>query len=146
VIGDVIDNLTSVLTTVGSRDTELSNLILQLQQFVSGLAQDRSTIGDSINGVNALATSTAGLLSQVRAPLAKDITDLSALAAKLNQNSGPIKYVIQNMPNTAAAVIRAASYGSWLNFYLCTVEGYVTLPGGKQLTIPLSASAQPRCK
>ena len=38
VIGEVIDNLTSVLTAVGERDSELSNLIIQLRTFVSGLA------------------------------------------------------------------------------------------------------------
>ena len=52
VIGDVINNLTNVLNTLGDRDTELSNLIVQLQGFISGLAQDRTTIGNAIDGIN----------------------------------------------------------------------------------------------
>ncbi len=146
-IGSVIDNLTGVLDAVGSRDTELSNLILQLQQFISGLAQDRTTIGDSIDGINALATSTAGLLGQVRAPLAKDINDLSALTAALNRpaNQQQLEYDLQQLPVTVGPLIRTASYGSWFNFYLCSASGTVTLPGGKNLTIPLQRSPQARC-
>ena len=53
VIGSVITNLNSVLTTIGQRDTELSNLIVQLQGFISGLSNDRKTIG------NALTASTS---------------------------------------------------------------------------------------
>jgi phospholipid/cholesterol/gamma-HCH transport system substrate-binding protein len=150
VIGDLIDNLSSVLTAVGSRDTELSNLILQLQGFVSGLAQDRQTIGSSIDGINALATSTAGLLSQVRAPLAKDVVDLTALTNNLNANKGTIQFVVQHLAPTVAGLIRTASYGSWFNFYLCSVSGVVTLPGlaGKstELTIPAASSSQARCQ
>ena len=62
VVGQVIDNLNSVLTTIGQRDTELDQLIVQLQSFVSGLAGDRTAIGSAIDGINNLANSTAGLL------------------------------------------------------------------------------------
>jgi phospholipid/cholesterol/gamma-HCH transport system substrate-binding protein len=151
VIGDLIDNLNSVLTAVGSRDTELSNLILQLQGFVSGLAQDRQTIGASIDGINALATSTAGLLTQVRAPLAKDVTDLTGLTDNLNANKSTLQYVITNLAPTVAGLIRTASYGSWFNFYLCSVSGTITLPGaiaGKPVTLNLDSlsSSQARCQ
>jgi phospholipid/cholesterol/gamma-HCH transport system substrate-binding protein len=127
VIGDVVNNLTSVLTTLGDRDTELSNLIVQLQGFISGLAEDRTTIGNAIDGINSLATQTAGLLTNVRAPLARDIKDVTGLVGVLNANSGTIKYVLQQLPGTVGALIRTASYGSWFNFYLCTTS--LELPG-----------------
>jgi len=146
VIGSVVDNLSSVLKAVGSRDTELSNLILQLQQFVSGLAQDRTVIGNSIIGINALTTSTASLLTQIRGPLAKDITDLTALTGVLNKNSDTVKFVLQQLPGTVASLIRTASYGSWFNFYLCTLSGTITLPGKNIVKIPLSKNPAPRCQ
>jgi len=146
VIGNVVDNLTSVLSAVGARDTELSNLILQLQQFISGLAKDRTSIGNSIDGINVLATSTAGLLTQVRAPLAKDVTDLTAFAGDLNNNRATINYVLAQFPGTVASLIRTGSYGSWFNFYLCTVQGTVKLPGGKVMEIPVTKSPAARCQ
>lgn len=145
VIGDVIDNLTSVLNTIGRRDTELSDLIVQLQGFISGLADDRATIGNALSGINNLTTSTAGLLTQVRAPLARDIKDVTGLVGVLNANSKTIKFVVNQLPPTLRALIRTASYGSWFNFYLCDQSGTLTLPGGKILDIPVKPSAKARC-
>lgn len=135
VIGDVVDNLTQVLTTLGNRDQQLSQLIIQLKNFVSGLAGDRKTIGNAIDGINGLATSTAGLLTQVRAPLARDVKDLTGVVATLNANSKTTKFVLQQLAPTVAGLIRTASYGSWFNFYLCAAEGAVVLPGGLSLPI-----------
>jgi phospholipid/cholesterol/gamma-HCH transport system substrate-binding protein len=133
VIGDVIDNLSSVLTAVGERDTELSQLIQQLTNFISGLAADRNTIGNAIDGVNRLATSTAGLLTQVRAPLASDIRDITKLTDNLNANSSTITYVLQQLPPTVAGLIRTASYGSWFNFFLCSFS--VALPNSPTINL-----------
>jgi phospholipid/cholesterol/gamma-HCH transport system substrate-binding protein len=144
-IGDVVNNLTEVLNTLGDRDTELSNLIVQLQGFISGLAQDRTTIGNAIDGINNLATSTSGLLTQIRAPLARDIKDVTGLVGVLNQNSGDITYVLKQLPGTVGTLIRTGSYGSWFNFYLCSVSGTLALPGGKTLKIPFQTSPKARC-
>ena len=145
VIGEVIDNLTGVLTAVASHDDELSQLIVQLRRFVGGLAADRTTIGNAIDGINGLATSTAGLLTQVRAPLAQDIKDVSRLSKVLYQNKSTIQYVIDQLPPTVGALIRTASYGSWFNFYLCTLSGVLTFPGGSSKPFKISQGKQARC-
>jgi phospholipid/cholesterol/gamma-HCH transport system substrate-binding protein len=144
-IGDVITNLSQVLDTLGQRDTELSNLIVQLQGFISGLAHDRFSIGNAIDGINNLTTNTAGLLTQVRAPLAKDIKDITGLVGVLNHNSGTIQFILNELPATVGPLVRTASYGSWFNFYLCTLSGTMTLPGGKVLNIPLKPANKSRC-
>lgn len=146
VIGEVIDNLSSVLTSIAQRDSELSNLIIQLKDFVSGLAKDRTTIGNSITGINNLATSTAGLLTQIRAPLKADVKGLTGLASSLNKNSSSVQYLLDNLAPTVGGLIRTAQYGSWFNFYLCSVsaDSTVTLPGGNgtTLTIPIQQLIQ----
>jgi phospholipid/cholesterol/gamma-HCH transport system substrate-binding protein len=135
VIGDVVNNLDSVLTAVGKRDQELSQLIIELRRFVSGLAQDRTTIGNSIDGINRLATSTAGLLKQARQPLRTDIVKLTGLVGVLNRNQPTLSFVIHQLPPTVAGLIRTAQYGSWFNFYLCQANGTIYLPGGKPINI-----------
>jgi phospholipid/cholesterol/gamma-HCH transport system substrate-binding protein len=137
VIGSVVDNLSSVLTVVGDRDAQLSDLITQLQGFISGLAADRTTIGNSIDSINLLTTSTASLLSQIRAPLAKDITDLTALTANLNAHGATIDAYLKQLPNTVAALVRTGSYGSWFNFYLCSIQADIKMPNGTLLPIPI---------
>jgi phospholipid/cholesterol/gamma-HCH transport system substrate-binding protein len=145
VIGDVIDNLSSVLQTVGERDAELNDLIVQLQGFISGLANDRDTIGNAIEGVNRLAQSTAGLLTQVRQPFARDVKSITGLVDTLNRNSGTLTFVIKQLAPTVGALIRTGSYGSWFNFYLCEASGTLVLPGGYKKELTFSSSKQPRC-
>jgi phospholipid/cholesterol/gamma-HCH transport system substrate-binding protein len=128
VIGSVIDNLSSVLNAVGQRDEQLTQLIIQLKNFVSGLAQDRKTIGNAIVGIN-------GLLTKIRAPLKNDVVQLNGLVATLNKHSDTTTFVLKQLPPTVAGLIRTASYGSWFNFYLCSIEGQVSI-GTLAIPIP----------
>ena len=146
VIGNVIDNLTTVLNTVGQRDAELDQLIIQLQSFVSGLADDRTAIGDAIVGVDNLTNKTAGLLTDIRGPLAQDITDVTGLVGVLNNNTPAVTFFLKELAPTIGTLIRTADYGSWFNFYLCSVNGTLTLPGGVIKNIPLANSQEARCQ
>jgi phospholipid/cholesterol/gamma-HCH transport system substrate-binding protein len=132
VIDDVIGNLNSVLRTITSRGNELAGLITTLQQLVSGLAADRQSIGSAIGAISSLDSATAGLLQVGRAPLSEDITQLGRLAGNLADNSGTVNTFLQNLPLKMADITRLASYGSWLNFYLCaaTVTGVRSATGG----------------
>jgi phospholipid/cholesterol/gamma-HCH transport system substrate-binding protein len=144
VIGDLVDNLSSVLDTLGQRDQKLSELIIQLQRWVTGLSGDRKTIGESITGINDLAASTTGLLVKSRPQLKQDVIDLTGLAQTLNAGSSTIDGILQRFPNKIAALTRTATYGSWFNFYLCSLGGTVTLPGNIPVT-PTAGLPPTRC-
>jgi phospholipid/cholesterol/gamma-HCH transport system substrate-binding protein len=133
VIDDVIGNLNSVLHTITSRGNALAGLVTTLQQLVSGLAADRQPIGSAIAAISSLNSATAGLLQVGRAPLSQDITQLGRLAGNLAANSGTVNTFLQNLPLKMADITRLASYGSWLNFYLCaaTVTGVRSALGGR---------------
>jgi len=142
VIDDVIGNLNSVLRTITSRGNALAGLITTLQQLVSGLAADRQSIGSSIAAISSLNSATAGLLQVGRAPLSEDITQLGRLAGNLADNSSVVNTFLQNLPLKMADITRLASYGSWLNSYLCaaTVTGVRSATGGPGPTgVPVTA-------
>jgi phospholipid/cholesterol/gamma-HCH transport system substrate-binding protein len=133
VIDDVIDNLNSVIVTISSRDSALAGLITSLQELVSGLAANRQPIGEAISAIGSLTSATAGLLQLGRPPLRDDITQLQRLAANLAANSPVVNTFLQDLPVKMADIARLASYGSWLNFFLCqaTVSGVrTTRPAG----------------
>ena len=139
VIGEVIMNLNAVLDTVNARDEQLSALILQLQRLVSGLAADREPIGQAIVSIDQLAGTTAGLLRDARPPLRDDIAALGALSTNLADSSQVIDRVLQFLPEKLTKLSRAASYGSWFNFYLCGAQGTVTVPvTNAPLVVPLT--------
>lgn len=132
VIGRTITNLNAVLGTVGARDSQLDQLLVQLQRFVSGLSADRVAIGQSLTAIDGLAADTAGLLSQARPPLKADIANLGRLATTLNSpaNTKTFETFMDTWPNKVNTLTRTATYGSWFNFYLCKFDGTVVLPTG----------------
>ena len=135
IVGQLIDNLNDVLVIIGDRDQELSDLIVSLQQFVSGLKDDRQAILGSLHDISELSVQTADLVDQAREPLTRDIGQLRRLAATLDRNQPEIDKALQILPLKLQKIGRTASYGSWFNFYLCNFRGQVTLPAaaGQQL-------------
>jgi len=147
VIGEVVGNLNAALTTINQRGDKLSDLVVQVQQLVSGLAADREPIGDAIDALGGLADTTAGLLNEAREPLKQDIAALGGLVNNLNDSEAVVEHFIQFLPEKTAKLTRTVSYGSWFNFYLCSLEGSVGIPGiiTQPIDVPISAVNQERC-
>jgi phospholipid/cholesterol/gamma-HCH transport system substrate-binding protein len=146
VIDGVIDNLNSVLQTINNKGDDLSDLITTLQELVSGLAADRQPIGSAISALSQLTSATAGLLQVGNAPLQQAITQLGRLSGNLAAASPTVNTFLHNLPLKLTDIARLGSYGSWLNFYECSValSGVKSSYGGKAPTgIPVTAS---RCK
>jgi phospholipid/cholesterol/gamma-HCH transport system substrate-binding protein len=122
VIGRVVDNLTTVLDTVGRRDADLNSLITQLRRLAAGFAQDRTTIGESVVGIGKLTDATAGLLAGIRPAVREDLKQLKTLAKNLDDNKAVVDGVLQRLPGKLDRIISTATYGGWFNFYLCGVE------------------------
>ncbi|MBC7374298.1 MAG: MCE family protein [Frankiales bacterium] len=145
VIGRVLVNLEKVLATVDDRSSELGDLVVQLRALSTGFAQDRVAIGASFDGINDLTSATAGLLSDVRAPLRTDITQLKGLATTLADNKQIVDGVLTRLPGKLDTIIGTATYGSWFNFYLCGFDGTVVLPTGAVMS-PKFVNDAARCK
>lgn len=133
VIGRVITNLTTVLTTVEQHDTALGELLIQLQRFVSGLAADRKAIGESLTNINSVTDETARLLMAGRPDIKNDIAQLGALSTTLNkpENTRLYEKFITGAPGKISTITRTATYGSWFNYYLCHFDAKnLLLPTG----------------
>jgi virulence factor Mce-like protein len=149
VIGSVIDNLSTVMGSLAARDEQLSGLVVSLQQFVTGLAADRDAIFDSLVTIDELAATTTGFLEDARAPLTADIEALGDLSTNLADSGDVLEGFLQLAPTKLDLITRTAVNGSWFNFYMCSADGTVTLPGvgGSDVGItqpvePLSSDAE----
>ncbi|WP_433176440.1 MCE family protein [Actinoallomurus sp. CA-150999] len=146
VIGRVIDNLDKVISTIDSRDQEVSALITNLKSLVGGLAADRHAIGESLVSVNQLVYTTNGLLTDVRPSVKADIASLGHLSKVLAANGNQLDKAFQTMPTNFMLLDRAASYGSWFNFYLCSLDARIGLPGKVSFNTPQILNESARCK
>ena len=134
VIGEVIGNLDSVLKTINGKGDALANLVSTLQRLVSGLAGDRAAIGDAVSGIADLTDATAGLFEQARPGLQAGIKGLGDVSANLNKDSGDVDKFLDNLPKKLNELGRVSSYGSWMNFYLCSAVLQSTPPRGVPAT------------
>jgi virulence factor Mce-like protein len=146
VIGRVIDNLDKVLGTIDARDQEVSSLIINLRSLVAGLSGDRKAIGDSLVSVNDLINTTDGFLTNARPPLKRDIATLGQLSKVLADNGGQLDKAFAAMPTNFTLLDRVASYGSWFNFYLCSLDAQIGLPGKVSVNTPQIVNESARCK
>ena len=135
IIGQLIENLNEVMVTLGNRDTELSNLLIKLREFISGLSQDRQAILGSLDSVSALAVETSDLVTGIRPSLTEDIKQLRRVAGNIDAEKAEVDRALQVLPIKLNKVGRTAIYGSWFNFYLCNFKGRIRLPGGA--TVPV---------
>jgi phospholipid/cholesterol/gamma-HCH transport system substrate-binding protein len=136
VIGQVVENLTTVLDTLNDREDDFDDLVVTLQKLVSGFNRDRKPLGEAVTAMGDLTTVTAGLLEDGRAPLKKDIRELGRLSTHLGDHTPQIEDFLEKSPAKMTALARLSSYGSWFNLYLCEarVSGVTTSDGSKPPT------------
>ncbi|ANH93991.1 MCE family protein [Streptomyces sp. NPDC058319] len=145
VIGAVVKNLNTVLTTLNEREAGFDTLVDTLRRLVSGFNDDRKPLGRAVAAMGDLTTVTAGLLQDGRAPLKQDIRELGRLSGNLGDATGQIQDFLAKSPAKMTALARLSSYGSWFNLYLCEarVSGVSTSDGSKPPTG--IAVTEPRC-
>jgi len=122
VIGEVITNLNDVLDVINQRTPELNNLITRLENLVDGLAKDREPIGEAVESLGNLSKVTSNFLEDAREPVKKDIAALGELTSNLNDHEKVVEHFIQFMPHKTAKMARTVSYGSWFNFFACSLK------------------------
>jgi len=146
VIGQVISNLNTMLGTIDSHRDDFSTTVDQLQRLISGLAQDRTQLGDSLAQVNSLAGRTGGFLRDLRPELVGTTEQTHRLARTLNEDLPLLDYNLNQLPVDLARVGRAGAYGSFFNFYLCGIQIRLDgpVPNGF-IDTPFLLSDAPRC-
>ncbi|HET7682740.1 MAG TPA: MlaD family protein [Marmoricola sp.] len=135
-VGEVIDNLNEVLVTLSGRDKELSELIVQLRDFVGGLTQDKDAILGSLDSISNLSEQTADLVTGVRPGLVRSIKELREVAGNLKAGREEIDRALQILPIKLTKIGRTAIYGSFFNFYLCEFHATVMLPDKLTQALP----------
>ncbi|MCR6031150.1 MCE family protein [Nocardioides sp. zg-579] len=129
-IGEVITNLDRLLGTVDRRRTQLSELVLGLEEWMGNLAEDREVIGTSVQNLSELTDTVADLLTRARPLLAEDVRELRVLVKTLakKENLEVLTGLLERLPEAMTDQTRIGTYGSWYNYYLCDFEGSIKLP------------------
>ena len=145
-IGDVITNLNGVLTTVDDNRENVDSIVVDLQQLVSGLADNSEPIGESVSRLNDASANMTTLLSDVRPALREDVAQIDRVAQLINEDEPFVENVMNRLPSDFEKMGRLGVYGSFFQFYLCGVIVEITSPGtGESVYLPQYEQTTGRC-
>jgi len=144
-ITSLIDNLNVLLGSLDSRDTQLRQTIGEFRRLVTGLAEDRDPITDSVVAINEMASELSGLFASARGPFKSTVIAVDQLARLLNTNTKTLTKVLDSLPAAYQVLDRVGSHGTFFNFYLCAAQVRISGPDGQPITTPVVRSQVERC-
>ncbi len=144
-VEQLIDNLRTVLSTLTKEGGNFSDAIDRLERMVTELASQRDPIGAAIDSLDKGTASLTDLLVQARPPLAATIGQLNRLAPLLDQDKDLLDSAIQRAPHNFRKLTRTASYGSFIQFYICGLTLRVSDLQGRTAVFPWFEQKGGRC-
>lgn len=145
VIGQLIENLDTVVDTLNRDGGKFSATVDRLEQLISGLSQDRDPIGTAVTQLDNGTASIATLLTQARPPLDATVDQLNRMAPLLDDHKVVLDRGLQKAPANYRKLARLGSYGSWIMYYVCGISIRVTDLQGRAAVFPMIKQEGGRC-
>lgn len=145
VIGQLIENLDTVVDTLNRDGGKFSATVDRLEQLISGLSQDRDPIGTAVTQLDNGTASIATLLTQARPPLDATVDQLNRMAPLLDDHKVVLDRGLQKAPANYRKLARLGSYGSWIMYYVCGISIRVTDLQGRTAVFPMIKQEGGRC-
>jgi len=145
VIEQLIDNLRTVVGTLGDNGKQFSNAVDRFEKVVTSFSQDRDPIGSAIDSLDNGTASLADLLTQARPPLSGTIDQLDRVAPLLVEGNDKLDAAIQRLPGNYRKLARLGAYGSFIQYYLCGFSLRFTDLQGRTAVYPWFKQTTGRC-
>ncbi|BBX94745.1 virulence factor Mce family protein [Mycobacterium lacus] len=142
-IGDVINNLNTVLGTIDQRSAQFSASVDQLQQLITGLAKNKDAIAGAIGPLSSTTTDLTELLRNSRRPLRGILENARPLATELDDRKAEINNDVEQLGEDYLRLSALGAYGSFFNIYFCSVTIKINGPAGSDILLPLGGQVDP---
>jgi phospholipid/cholesterol/gamma-HCH transport system substrate-binding protein len=142
-IGDVINNLNTVLGTIDDKGAQFDASVDQLQQLVSGLAEGRDPIAGAIPPLASASSELTNMLEKGRRPVQGVIENVRPLAQRLDERKGDVNKVIEPLAENYLRLNALGAYGSFFNIYYCSIRMKINGPAGSDILIPFGGPPDP---
>lgn len=145
VVEELIDNLRTVLATLDKEGKRVDASVDGIERLVSALSRDREPTGAAIDALAAGTASLTDLLIGARPPLAATIDQVHRLAPLLDQDKELLDSALQRAPGNFRKLVRTATYGSFIQFYMCGMTIRVSDLQGRTAEFPWIMQRTGRC-
>lgn len=144
-IGEVLDNLNVVLTSLGGQSDRLDSAIASLSELVHGLAERKTDLSNALAYTDAATASIADLLAQSREPFTEVVRQTDRAAAIAVADHDYLDNLLNTLPDKYRALGRQGMYGDFFSFYLCDIVLKVNGKGGQPVYVKVAGQATGRC-
>lgn len=144
-IGQVVNNLNTVLGSLGDQSTQFAKAVDSLSKLVEGLAARKQDISLGVAYANAAAGSIADLLTRARPPLKKTMTETDRASGVVLADHDHVDHLLDTLPDAYRTLGRLGLYGDFFSFYLCDLVLKVNGKGGQPVYIKLAGQSSGRC-
>jgi phospholipid/cholesterol/gamma-HCH transport system substrate-binding protein len=147
-IGEVINNLNTVLATTVKHQKEFDRTVDNLELLITGLKNRADPLAAAAAHISDAAGTLAGLLADDRPLLHGTLGRLEGIQQPLINDLPTLDDVLAKLPGAFRTIGRAGGiYGDFYNFYLCDISIKVNglQPGGPVRTIKLFGQPTGRC-
>lgn len=144
-IGQVINNLNTLLGSLGDESKQLDEAVGSVEQLVSALAERKSDISSSVAHLDGAALSITDLLSRARPPLKNTVHHLDRAGDILIADHEYLDNLLNTLPDRYQILARQGIYGDFFAFYLCDVVLKLNGKGGQPVYVKVAGQSTGRC-
>lgn len=145
VVEQLIVNLRSLLAVLTKEGHRFSVTIERLDELVGELSAERDLIGSAVDAIADGTASLADLLADARAPLNGTVDQLARMAPLLDKDLLFLEAALKQAPGNYRKLVRIASYGSFIQFYMCGMTVRVSDLQGRTAVFPWFRQETGRC-
>lgn len=143
VISELIHNLGTVLSTVDEKSKEFDTSVDQLQQLISGLAENRDPIAGAITPLADASSGLTEMLQNSRRPLQGVIENLRPFATELDYREQELNRIIEPLAENYLRLNALGAYGAFFNIFYCSIRIKISGPAGSDILIPQGGPPDP---
>ena len=121
-VGQVIGNLDQVLTALASRSGDIDSLVTNLQTVSSALASKNTLLDDVVGNLSQVATDLASLIGNNHTTITSTIDNLQTVAADVQNNQQNLANSLSTLGAGLAPYIQISQWGQWFSvetIYTC---------------------------
>jgi phospholipid/cholesterol/gamma-HCH transport system substrate-binding protein len=142
-IGDVINNLNTVLGTVDEKGAQFDASVDQLQKLLTGLAQGRDPIAGAIPPLASAENDLTDMLAQSRRPVQGVIENVRPMAQRMDVRKADINKVVEPLAENYLRLNALGAYGSFFNIFYCSTRLKINGPAGSDILVPFGGPPDP---
>jgi phospholipid/cholesterol/gamma-HCH transport system substrate-binding protein len=144
-IGQVINNLNTLLGSLGDESQQFDSALGSLSEVVTELANRKVDIGNGVANANMAAGEITDLLTRARPPLQNTVHQVDRAAGIMVGDHEYLDNLLKTLPDKYQLLARQGLNGDYFSFYLCDAVLKLNGKGGQPVYVKVAGQSTGRC-